>query len=782
MIARRTGLLFACLLAAIQPGSSGEPPAGRPDPPPYLAASTRQMTTKLAALLRSVDPTTSYALNPQRAALLRRELAAATDPREILFLRARLAAELLNGGESTASIDELNGILDWAKNNGIDVGPRNRAHIRRQLAVAWLRLGEQENCLLNHTTESCLLPIRKGGVHREPRGSRAAIERLNEVLADQPDDLEARWLLNLAHMTLGEYPEGVPPRWRIDPAAFASEYEVPRFTDVAMGLGLDVDEIAGGAVTEDFDRDGYIDLMVSSSKMTGPLRYFHNDADGTFPERTAQAGLTGEVAALNLTTADYNNDGFVDVLMLRGGWLGSGGQHPNSLLRNNGDGTFDDVTEEAGLLSFHPTQTGAWLDYDNDGLLDLYIGNETGGDFFGEGKPGEGDTHPSELYRNNGDGTFTECAAASGVALIGFIKSVAAGDYDGDGWTDLYVSRRTEENTLLRNTGAPAPGGDPCAWRFEDVTAKAGVAEPKRSFGSWFFDYDNDGLQDLFVVGYGARHVGDVAADYLGLPTPGVRSKLYRNKGDGTFADISSEARVDRVILAMGVNFGDIDGDGWLDIYFGTGDPNLTSLVPNRLLRNDAGKRFQDVTTAAGVGHLQKGHGVSFADIDNDGDQDIYHDLGGAFWGDNYRTVLFANPGHENRWITLKLEGVRSNRAALGARIAVTVKTPEGVRTIHRVVTTGASFGASPLRQEIGLGPAKSIETITIHWPATGRTQTLRGLPMDRFYAIAEEDDRATEVALKRLDLTRPAPGHPHHPPATTSGAARRSSEGAGRQ
>src|SRR5258706_8774833 len=165
-------------------------------------------------------------------------------------------------------------------------------------------------------------------------------------------------------MTLGDYPERVPKAWLIPPAAFASEYDIGRFHDRASDLGVDVDDLAGGSIAEDFDGDGNLDIMASSTGLNGPLRYFHNNADGTFSERTTEAGLTGEVPGLNIVQTDYDNDGRPDVLILRGGGQGKAGHLPKALLHNKGDGTFDDVTEQAGLLSFHPTQTAAWFDYD----------------------------------------------------------------------------------------------------------------------------------------------------------------------------------------------------------------------------------------------------------------------------------------------------------------------------------------------------------------------------------------------------------------------------------
>jgi hypothetical protein len=179
-------------------------------------------------------------------------------------------------------------------------------------------------------------------------------------------------------------------------------------------------------------------------------------------------------------------------------------------------------------------------------------------------------------------------------------------------------------NRLFRNTGGAAP-------KFVDVTEKAGVAEPHMSFTTWFFDYDNDGWPDIFVSGYWAT-VPNIVREYLGdkANAKGDRPRLYRNNGDGTFTDVSCEARIDRLLLTMGANFGDLDNDGWLDFYLGTGAAPLTNIVPHQMFRNAGGRHFQNVTTSGGFGHLQKGHAVAFGDIDNDGTQDVFEMIGGA--------------------------------------------------------------------------------------------------------------------------------------------------------
>jgi hypothetical protein len=707
---------------------------------PTQAPGTRRMAERLQQLIREAGVQKNPYLSLERAAWAKGQLARgpAGDAEQTLNLHLMLGHESLQGGDCASAAETFKRLIGLLERQMPEVARRDRGQYRMLIAQSWLRMGELENCLSNHTTDSCLAPISAGGVHRLQRGSRGAMAVLQEQLQENPGDLGARWLLNIACMTVGEYPDKVPARWRIDPKVFASDYDLPRFRDVASGLGVDVDDLAGGCIVEDFDGDGYLDLVCSSMHWQGQLRYFRNNRDGTFGERTREAGLIGEVGGLNIVSTDYNNDGFVDVLVLRGGWQRELGRFPNSLLRNNGDGTFANVTEEAGLLSFHPTQTAAWFDYNGDGWLDLFFGNES--------TPGE--KHPCELFRNNGNGTFTECAQAAGVAIVGFVKAVACGDFNNDGRPDLYLSRQMEPNTLLRNDG---PAGTNAAWKFTDVTARAGVAEPMDSFPAWFFDYDNDGWLDLFVSGYFAAGVGAVAADYLGLPSQGERPRLYRNNRDGTFSNVTAPARLNKVLLTMGANFGDLDNDGWLDFYLGTGDPEFSTLIPNRMFRNAEGRFFQDVTTAGGFGHLQKGHGIAFADIDHDGDQDIYEVMGGFYPGDHYHNVLYENPGHGNHWITLKLEGVKSNRAAFGARIKVTVKTESGARTIYRTVSTGGSFGCSPLRQEIGLGRAQAVESVEISWPATGQVQVLTGLGMDRFYKVREGESHASEWALKRV-------------------------------
>lgn len=716
----------------------------------------------LAQFEQTIDAESVPYLSRKRATLYQARLLSASNADDRMNWQSKLAIEWLNSGENEKALKAFIELEKLAKKHTPAALPVLKNNLRIHKALAYLRLGEQQNCLNRHNADSCLMPLRGGGIHQLPYGSRQAAIILRDMLRDASDDLEARWLLNVACMTIGDYPHKVPERWLIPPSVFRSDYDIKRFRNIAGNVGLDVGGLAGGVIMEDFDNDNHLDLMCSSMGLKDQLQFFHNNGNGTFTEKTKEAGLIGEVGGLNLTYADYNNDGYSDVLVLRGGWFGKGGLQPNSLLRNNGNGTFTNVTVETGLLSFHPTQTATWFDYNNDGWIDLFIGNES--TLFPGSATMYEQIHPCELYRNNQDGTFTECAQENGVAFVGFVKGVTSGDYNNDGRTDLYISCRSEPNILYRNDG-PMPSNELAQphWRFTNVAYSAGVTEPKYSFPTFFFDYDNDGWLDLFVSGYRIEGVADIAADYLKKPTNGVRAKMYHNNRNGTFTDVTSSVRLNHVLQSMGCGYGDLDNDGFLDFYLGTGDPEFTTLVPNRMFRNAKGRFFQDVTTSGGFGHLQKGHGIAFGDIDNDGDQDIYEDMGGARDGDIAYNTLYENPGHGNQWLMLKLEGVESNRAAIGARVKVIVRMTSGLRTIYRTISTGTSFGNLPSRQEIGLGKAQRIETIEVFWPVTGKTQVFNKLLLNRCYKIREESAEIAAVPLKTIHLQSNNAQHDQH-------------------
>jgi hypothetical protein len=645
-------------------------------------------------------------------------------------------------GDMADSVRHLDAALRLVRENASRVPGLAEAarYLETILGVAHLRRGEVENCLLHRNVDRCLFPLRPPGQHELRSGSTEAIRHFERLLARHPDDLEVRFMLNLAHMTLGTYPAGVPREHLIPPSAFASPDDPGRFVDTAPDRGLDGPDLAGGAIVEDFEGRGRVDVVFTSIEPCAPMRFHRSRGDGTFEEVAKQKGLADQLGGINAMQADFDNDGRPDIFVARGGW-----QRPmrDSLLRQNPDGTFTDVTAAAGagLDQPHRTQSAAWADYDGDGWLDVFVGYEE---------------TASKLFRNRGDGTFEDVSVAAGVSQSHFTKAVAWGDYDNDGRPDLYVSNLTSPNLLYHNEG----GG-----RFREVASELGVENPLRGFPAWFFDYDNDGWLDVFVASF-INAVGPVAADYLGMPPQAETMRLYRNTG-GRFVDVTREAGLAHVVPAMGASFGDLDGDGWLDVHLGTGAPSYSTLMPNRTFRNRGGREFVDVTTATGTGHLQKGHAVVFADVDDDGDVDLLENIGGFVEGDGFNKVLFENPGQGNDWVRLRLVGTRSNRAAFGARLKLVVETQDGgEREIHRVVGTGGAFGASPLAQHVGLGRARRIPRLEVRWPvAGGSVQTFRDLPLRQIVEIREGEGGFKTRPLEPLPRPGRAPAAHHHAP-----------------
>ncbi len=712
-----------------------------------------RMLRELADIATRINEENPY-LGDRLAVQIRADLAAqdeTTSLPERWIVRVELAGQEMRLGNQERGIALYEEAL---KLLGESADPVPREYYVRnvyEMGVAYMRWGETLNCVERHSSDSCLLPIRGEGVHVDPRASTHAIRYLTEA-ADRStpgsrEAMRARWLLNIAYMTLGRWPDEVPEHLRIDPSRFESEEPFPRFREIAPQLGLDTFDNAGGAIGEDFDGDGDLDVMVSTSNPAGQMRYYRNEGDGTFVERTVAAGLEGLIGGLNLMPADYDNDGDVDVLSLRGAWWKQRGLHPNSLIRNNGDGTFTDVTFDAGLGEVHyPTQTAGWADYDLDGDLDLYIGNENGNAQRLAKADGLPFAHaPSQLFRNNGDGTFTDVAAVAGVENMEFAKAVIWGDYNNDRYPDLYVSNFGHLNRLYENRGDGT---------FVDVAEQAGVTRPILSFPVWFWDVNNDGHLDLYVAAYGSD-VATVAASYLGLGDTGGGELpyLYLGDGNGRFRDVAREWNVIRPTLPMGNNFGDLDNDGFLDFYLGTGYPSYEGLVPNRMYRNRRGTGFAEITTAGNFGHLQKGHAVVFADFDNDGDQDVYQQMGGAWAGDAYGNSFYLNPGFDHHWIKINLVGVRSNRFGVGVRIRLDLVEDGKRRSIHRRVSSGASFGGNPFRREIGVGSATRIEALEIYWPVSDTTQRFENVDVDQWIEIIEGESDYRRLPLKSFEL-----------------------------
>ena len=695
-------------------------------------SDTFSMVDELRKLRSEGDPRNYYHWNEQLAAFYAAQISKVA-PEEKLNFWFKYCQQLLKAGEIQKCINEIETFITTRQLTYQDLIRKNLLPYIDLLAISYLRLGEVNNCQNNHNSYSCILPLKDQAFHIDVNGSKKAIEIYTQIYEKFPND-NYKWLLNLAHMTIGEHPNNVPERYRINyPNWNIEQKKIKAFKEVSLKLGIAQDGLSGGVSIDDFNNDGLLDIFITSYGMSDQSKLYTNTSNG-FIDTTEEAGLTGIVSGLNCIHADYDNDGNIDIFVLRGAWLGEGGNHPNSLLKNNGDGTFTDVTKSAGLLSFHPTQTASWADVNNDGYLDLFIGNESN----------EKQSHPCELYINQKDGSFIEESSNYNLSSIeGFVKGVVFGDINNDKWPDLYISVMGGNNLLFKNNFG----------KFENISETAGVQGPNFSFPTWFWDVNNDGFNDILVASYDTRNIQNVAGDFVkelqGEKVLSDKSKLYINNGDETFSEQSNAFNIDKSFYAMGSNFGDLDNDGWLDFYIGTGSPEFTSVVPNRMFRNVDGISFEEVTSAGGFGHIQKGHGVSFADLDNDGDQDVYAVLGGAYEGDNYTNVCFENPTFENNWVILNLEGVQSNRSAIGTKLKLDL---DNGRTIFYSINTGGSFGANSLQGEIGLGQSELIQTLTIIWPSSD-TQIFNSVGVNKKYKLAEGQNKLIEEPYEKVQL-----------------------------
>lgn len=713
-----------------------------------VAGNKTSSHSKMIALLKNINHRNSNIQNPFDAT------------QKLIYLDSFLKAN--PGSEDWGFLSKKGNLLLWDGKEQEAVNAFEKAlakidyttddRLYTDAAMAYMRLGERSNCVLNHTGSSCIFPIKDHGVHNIKTGSTKAIEIYRAALAINPNDLESRWLVNIAYMTLGQYPKGVPADILIPGLEKTGNTDVKPFTDVAKSLGLDINGRAGGVIVDDFNNDGYLDVVTSAWDVSDPMHFFVNNKNGTFSDVTDKANLSGITGGLNIQQTDYNNDGNLDIFVLRGAWLGKKfGDQPSSLLRNNGDGTFTDVTAESGLLYLHPTQTATWADFNNDGWLDVFIGTEN------SSREAFESPAPCMLYLNNHDGTFKEVAKRAHCDIIGFVKGVTSADYDNDGWMDIFISTMNGKKYLLKNAGKQGGSVD-----FKDVTRQAGLAaNTERTFTTWFYDYDNDGWQDILVCDYQFEHALSYysAAEALGKPVPRAGNVfLYRNDHNGTFTDVTKKTGLDKVVYSMGANFGDMDNDGYLDMYFGTGNPDFKSLVPNKFFKNIDGQRFEDITTASRMGNLQKGHGVAFADLRNVGKQDVFAQTGGAYIGDSYTSSLYMNPnGNGNNWISLKLNGTKANKAAIGSHIKLTF-TDKGIkRSVYKDVNSGGSFGSSPLKQEVGIGKATVIDELEITWAGSRTVQVFKDVKPNQFLQITEGNDLLIIDTLAKLNFKQMA-------------------------
>ena len=686
--------------------------------------------------------------NMKRAGIIRKEMDQEKDAVRRLSIGFAYGLELLKGGETGGAISILNGMLNTIDQNKIPMDSASKRELYSNLAIAYMRQGEIENCVQNHNHQSCFIPIAGGGIHKLQSGSRQAIDVYLRSLKEFPNDLEN---IYLAYMTIGEYPAKVPAEYRIDPAWFTNKVKIQPFTDIAPQLGVNKQSMAGGTIVDDFNNDGWLDILATSWGPYEELSFYINNGDGTFSDQTKAWKLDGQVGSLNVNQTDFNNDGWLDIFLMRGAWYRDAGDIPGTLLMNTGKGYFEDVTFKSGLTHKAASQNAAWADYNLDGWLDLVIGNESWGEY----------QRGIEIYINQKDGTFSHQKASHGLTESQYFKGCIASDLNNDRYPDIYFSGIEKSNYLYVNHFAENRG-------FQMLGPEVKVREPNFSFPCFSFDYDNDGHEDIFVSAFNNEGTPGKywMLSHMGKPDPAFLPRLYHNKGNLNFDEVGSQMGLNEVVFTMGCNFGDINTDGYLDFYLATGNPLYQSLVPNKMYLNMDGKRFEDVSYSGGFANIQKGHGVGFGDLDHDGDEDIYVVIGGGYDGDGFYNCLFENPNeHQNNWVVLKLTGTNCNKPAIGARVTLSVQENGQERKIYRTVSSGASFGANSLALEVGLRKSTTINSVTVQWPCRDcPDQVYSGLQVNKAYNLTEGDASAKEITYSAVKMTGGGgSGHTHH-------------------
>jgi len=504
-----------------------------------------------------------------------------------------------------------------------------------------------------------------------------------------------------------------------------------------------IDAVLGGVALLDYDNDGYLDIFFTNGARIPGLakdspefsnRLYHNNRDGTFTDVTDRAGVKGYGYSVGVAVADFDNDGFPDIYVT--------GVNRNALYHNNGDGTFTDVTERAGVAGIGPNGkklwsiSAAWIDYDNDGRLDLFVSNYLDWTFETSkvcGPPGRRLScsptmykgEPNFLYHNNGDGTFTDVSAATGIAEhIGKGMGVAIADYNGDGWMDIFVANDKERNFLFKNRGDKS---------FEEVGVESFVAFtedgiPVSSMGVDFRDWNNDGRPSLFVTALGRETF-----------------PLFRNEGTGSFSVDTYKAGIGFPSLKMsgwGNGIYDFDNDGFKDLFTANShvsdnaddDPQQHYRQANAVFQNLQDGTFRDVSTQAGPDmQVRAAHrGCAFGDLNNDGKIDVVVSAIG-----DRAELLYNTTTNSNHWILLQTIGVKSNRDGIGTRIKLTGES--GLVQYNHVTTAGSFASSSDKRVHFGLGRDTRIKEIELRWPS-GRTQVLRNVKVDQVLKITESE------------------------------------------
>ena len=524
--------------------------------------------------------------------------------------------------------------------------------IRLKLGRCFIKTGDYERAAVELARAAQYPAQRTDALHdilvahtRAGKFSEAMVVGTQAVRAN-PTNERTRHVLYIAAQGLGGYPDSTPEDVRME---VKCGYATPTvtFENIAPKLGMHKTNGGRGCVVFDYNNDGYLDIAIAGQY--GSITLYRNNGDGTFTDVSVESGLEQCYEPFGLVAGDYDNDGYQDLFVTRLGFFPG----PVTLLHNNGDGTFTDVTEEAGVKSWGPAFTAHWVDYDCDGNLDLFLTHNMTELFDGH--------QQNQLFRNNGDGTFTDVTLEAGLYSSFTTIGSAWGDYNNDGYPDLFLSSGIGRPILYRNNGDGT---------FTDVSAQAGLDDLLFGFICTFCDYDNDGWLDM-VQFLWSDHDDYVKTLRNGTgPEDLFPTRIYHNNRDGTFTVKDREIGLDGCWGTMGANVGDFNNDGYLDMVFGNGSPRMDRMEPPVMLEND-GTRFRNVTFAAGLPHSGKGHGINFADLFGDGRLSVIIPDGGAYPSELLATGIFYPKELPGNYLNVRLAGTKSNRDAIGARVTL---------------------------------------------------------------------------------------------------------------
>jgi ASPIC and UnbV/FG-GAP-like repeat len=514
--------------------------------------------------------------------------------------------------------------------------------------------------------------------YRAGRFEQAVADGVVAMSGDPDNDRTRSWLW-LASRSLGGYPESVPAQYRMEMKVGYQPASV-RLEDIAARIGLDKTCAGRGTAIFDYNNDGLLDIVITAAH--GGCSLYRNNGDGTFTDVSIESGLDQCTNGFIVTAGDYDNDGFVDLYITRMGfYVGE-----CVLYHNNGDGTFTDVTAKAGVQSWGPGFTASWVDYDCDGYLDLFVANNLGGLF---------DRRiPNRLFHNNGDGTFTEVTGEAGLHTIFPTFGSCWGDYNNDGYPDLFLSASLGRPQLFRNNGNGT---------FTEVGVQAGLTDFAVGTTCFFCDYDNDGWLDIVQFTW-SDHEDVVHTMRKGHgPTDGSVMRVWHNNRNGTFSVRSRELGIDGCWGTMSGNFADYNNDGRLDFMLGNGSPRMDRLEPFVLLENNGGK-YSNVTFSAGLPFAGKSHGTNCADLFGDGRLSIIIAAGGAYPGDLLTTSVYCPQERPGNYLNVRLTGTKSNRDAIGARITLITGNTQQMREVgggtnFGCLPTEQHFGLADLTQ-----------------------------------------------------------------------------------